>query len=50
MGVKGSWSRGKYSSYCTRDCANRDTELCNICYKFDNFEPNEKGDTNVDSK
>ena len=40
MSVKGSWPRGKSSSYCTRDCGNRDKK-CAECWKFDMFEQRE---------
>ena len=36
MSVKGSWPRGKSSSYCIKDCANRDVK-CDDCYKYDMF-------------
>lgn len=38
MTYKGSWARGKSSSYCTRDCMNRDKK-CDECYKFDFYKP-----------
>jgi hypothetical protein len=36
MGIKGSWPRGKSSSFCVKNCRNRDVK-CDICWKFDCF-------------
>ena len=33
MSVKGSWPRGKASSYCIRDCSNRDIK-CKDCIRI----------------
>ena len=54
MSVKGSWPRGKSSSYCVRNCNNRDRiedysfedilipeyDFCKDCFKYSNYVPN----------
>jgi hypothetical protein len=36
MGHKGSWSRGKESSYCIKHCENRPMK-CKDCYKAEHY-------------